>query len=178
MKREVLIAGFGGQGVMSIGKSLAELGMDKGLFVSWVPSYGPEMRGGTANCSVILSDAKIGSPIVTRPTELIAMNMPALDKFGTSVREGGTIFLNAPDKGDRVLPGVTVCPVPCDEIAGELGNLRAANMVMLGAYAAVTGFITPEEAAAYVRHLFGGRKSGLIELNLKALERGAACRTA
>ncbi len=178
MKREVLVAGFGGQGVMSIGKSLVELGMSKGLNVTWVPSYGPEMRGGTANCSVVLADGKIGSPIVTHPTELIAMNMPAMVKFGEAVKDGGTIFLNSGDIGALARPGITLCRVPCDEIAHELGNLRTANMVMLGAYAAVTGFFTPEDAAAYVRHLFSGRKSNLIELNLKALEMGAACRTA
>lgn len=178
MKREVLIAGFGGQGVMSIGKSLAELGMDKGYYVTWVPSYGPEMRGGTANCSVVLSGDKIGSPIVSHPTELIAMNMPAMDKFAMSVKEGGIIFINSSDKNTVIRPGIRVCRVPCDEIARELGNPRAANMVMLGAYAAATGFFSLEDAAAYVRHLFGGRKSNLIPINLKALEQGAACRTA
>lgn len=95
MKKEIVIAGFGGQGVMSIGKSLVEAGLEEGLEVSWVPSYGPEMRGGTANCSVIMSDEPVGSPIVYHPTELIAMNGPSLKKFEDEVVPGGTVFLNS-----------------------------------------------------------------------------------
>ena len=113
MKREIIIAGFGGQGVMSVGKTLVEAGMDEGLEVSWVPSYGPEMRGGTANCSVILATDPIGSPLVTEPTELIAMNGPSLAKFEDQVQPGGIIFINGMDIHPR-LPrkgcGSSTCP--------------------------------------------------------------------
>ena len=113
MKREIIIAGFGGQGVMSIGKTLVEAGMAENLEVSWVPSYGPEMRGGTANCSVILSSDPIGSPIISHPSELIAMNEPSLAKFEGSVVPGGTIFINGTDIDPGHVPeGVRVIRVP------------------------------------------------------------------
>ena len=102
MKKEIILSGFGGQGVMSIGKNLVEAGVEEELEVSWVPSYGPEMRGGTANCSVILSDERIGSPVVEAPTEVIAMNRPSLTKFEPSVVPGGTVFVNSSIVIDKV----------------------------------------------------------------------------
>jgi 2-oxoglutarate ferredoxin oxidoreductase subunit gamma len=176
MKREIIIAGFGGQGVMSVGKTLVEAGMAEGLEVSWVPSYGPEMRGGTANCSVILSSDPIGSPIVSNPTELIAMNKPSLSKFESSVLPGGFIFLNGMDIHPRSLPeGVRVISVPCGEIAGRLGNPKVANMVMLGAYIGATKALKADTLREMIRHKFTGPKAKLVELNLKALDEGLAC---
>lgn len=176
MKKEIMIAGFGGQGVMSIGKSLVEAGLKEGLEVSWVPSYGPEMRGGTANCSVILSEQSIGSPIVYRPSELIAMNAPSLKKFENEVLSNGMIFVNSTIiKGDTDREDVIVYKIPCDEIASELGNQKVSNMVMLGAYAVATGAIKIYTLREMVHHMFTGRKAKLVELNLKALEYGAAC---
>jgi len=135
MKKEVILSGFGGQGVMSIGKNLVEAAVAEELEASWVPSYGPEMRGGTANCTVIISDERIGAPLVENPTEVVAMNRAALAKFEKRVAPGGTVFVNSsiiPDKVAR--EDVTAVYVPCDEIAAELGNAKVANMVMLGAY--------------------------------------------
>ncbi|BFL14814.1 2-oxoacid:acceptor oxidoreductase family protein [Enterocloster clostridioformis] len=176
MKKEIMIAGFGGQGVMSIGKSLVEAGLQEGYEVSWVPSYGPEMRGGTANCSVILSSEPIGAPFVYTPSELIAMNGPSLKKFENDVLAGGIIFINSSvvtEGIDREV--VSVCKVPCDEIAGELGNPKVANMVMLGAYAAATKALSPATLQGMIRHMFTGPKAKLVDLNLRALERGIAC---
>ena len=178
MKREIIIAGFGGQGVMSIGKTLVEAGMAEDLEVSWVPSYGPEMRGGTANCSVILSSAPIGSPIISQPTELIAMNEPSLAKFETSVVPGGTIFINGTDIDPGHVPeGVRVIRVPCMEIAAKLGNSKVANMVMLGAYIGATKALKPETLREMIRHKFVGAKAKLVPLNLEALDQGLNCVT-
>ena len=176
MKREIIIAGFGGQGVMSIGKTLVEAGMAENLEVSWVPSYGPEMRGGTANCSVILSSDPIGSPIISHPSELIAMNEPSLAKFEGSVVPGGTIFINGTDIDPGHVPeGVRVIRVPCMEIAAKLGNPKVANMVMLGAYIGATKALKPETLREMIRHKFTGAKAKLVPLNLEALEQGLKC---
>ena len=176
MKKEIVIAGFGGQGVMSIGKSLVEAGLEEGLEVSWVPSYGPEMRGGTANCSVIMSDEPVGSPIVYHPTELIAMNGPSLKKFEDEVVPGGTVFLNSSiikEKVDR--EDLRVIQVPCDTIANELGNGKVANMVMLGAYIAATGALKADTLREMIRQMFTGPKAKLVDLNMTALARGMVC---
>jgi len=171
-----MIAGFGGQGVMSIGKTLVEAGMAEELEVSWVPSYGPEMRGGTANCSVILSDDTIGSPIIYTPTELIAMNTPSLKKFEKDVIPGGIIFLNSSIiKEDVEREDVRVIKVPCDQIAVELGNPKVANMVMLGAYIAATGALKVETIQEMLTHMFTGPKAKLVPLNMEAMARGASC---
>jgi len=176
MKKEVIMSGFGGQGVMSIGKNLVEAGLAEGLEVTWVPSYGPEMRGGTANCSVIISDERIGSPVVDVPTEVIAMNEPALQKFGPRLTNGGTLFINSSIiKEDVALDGVRVVCVPCDDIAEELGNLKVANMVMLGAYIGATKALRAETAETMISEMFTGKKAKLIPLNMEALHRGIAC---
>ena len=129
MKKEIVIAGFGGQGVMSIGKSLVEAGLEEGLEVSWVPSYGPEMRGGTANCSVIMSDEPVGSPIVYHPTELIAMNGPSLKKFEDEVVPGGTVFLNSSmnsDIGYRLsAPARSAAHTPCPRYSLAVRSIHA-----------------------------------------------------
>ena len=175
MKKEIMIAGFGGQGVMAIGKSIVEAGMGEGREVTWVPSYGPEMRGGTSNCSVILSDEPIGSPIVYAPSELIAMNGPSLEKFEQSVQSGGIIFINGDSDQAAHRRDVSVYPIPCDRIANGLGNPRVANMVMLGAYAAATGAIQKQTLEELIRHMFSGPKAHLIDLNLQALQAGMDC---
>lgn len=176
MKKEIIISGFGGQGVMSIGKSLAEAGVNESLEVSWVPSYGPEMRGGTANCSVVLSDQSIGSPLVSKPTELIAMNKPSLLKFESEVVPGGAIFINSSIIKDKVRrTDVSAYYVPCDGIAAELGNVKVANMVMLGAYISATGALKSETIRDMLTHMFTGPKAKLADLNMKALDQGAAC---
>ena len=176
MKKEIIISGFGGQGVMSIGKNLVEAGMEEGFFVTWAPSYGPEMRGGTANCHVVLSDKPVGSPVFTYPTELIAMNAPSIEKFGPLVQSGGLVFINSSvvsEKFER--PDVKTEYVPCEDIAYELGNPKVANMVMLGAYVGATGALKKETVERMIHEIFTGPKAKLIPLNLAALQRGMDC---
>ena len=176
MTNEIMIAGFGGQGVMAIGKTLAEAGMKENKDVSWLPSYGPEMRGGTANCCVVLTDDAIVSPIVLEPTELIAMNLPSLLKFEPTVKAGGTIFVNSSIISEKVSrTDVKVVYVPCLEIAQDLGNLKVANMVMLGAYIQAMGNLSFDTIKEMLVHMFTGPKAKLVDLNIEALARGAAC---
>lgn len=135
MFEQMIIAGFGGQGVLFVGKTLAYLGMDTGKNLSWLPSYGPEMRGGTCNCSVIISDNAIGSPIITNPDTLIVMNKPSLEKFVSTVKPNGLIVLDSSlidIKVDR--DDVNVVYIPAMEIAEKYGNAQLGNMVMAGAY--------------------------------------------
>lgn len=176
MTREIVIAGFGGQGVMSIGKTLAEAGLEEGLNVSWMPSYGPEMRGGTANCHVVLSTEAVGSPVVLEPTDLIAMSKPALLKFEEAVLPGGLILINSSIVEVKARRADTnAFYVPCIEIAGEIGNARVANMVMLGAYLKATGVVETETIHRMLASVFTGPKAALVELNMQALKRGADC---
>jgi len=176
MKKEIIISGFGGQGVMSIGKNLVEAGMDEGFHVTWAPSYGPEMRGGTANCSVVISDQPVGSPVFTHPTELIAMNAPSIDKFGSLVLSGGLVFVNSSVvKAPFLRPDVKTLYVPCEGIADEVGNPKVANMVMLGAYIAATGVLRQETIESMIVQMFTGPKAKLVPMNLEALHRGMAC---
>ena len=175
MTNEIMIAGFGGQGVMAIGKTLAEAGMKEGKDVSWLPSYGPEMRGGTANCCVVISSEPIICPIVLEPTELIAMNLPSLLKFEPSVVPNGTVFVNSSIIQEKVQrPDVRAVYVPCLEIAQDLGNLKVANMVMLGAYIEVAHAVTVDTVMDNLKLMFGERKAHLLPINRQAMEAGAA----
>ena len=175
MTNEIMIAGFGGQGVMAIGKTLAEAGMKEGKDVSWLPSYGPEMRGGTANCCVVISSEPIICPIVLEPTELIAMNLPSLLKFEPTVVPNGTVFVNSSIIQEKVQrTDLRAIYVPCLEIAQELGNLKVANMVMLGAIQAATEVVTDDNLVQTLRDWLGEKKAHLLEINLKAIEAGRA----
>ncbi len=176
MTNEIMIAGFGGQGVMAIGKTLAEAGMKEGKDVSWLPSDGPEMRGGTANCCVVISEEEIICHIVLEPTELIAMNLPSLLKFEPTVKAGGTIFVNSSIITEKVSrEDVRAVYVPCLDIANELGNAKVANMVMLGAYIEAMGNLGTDTIKEMLVHMFTGPKAKLVDLNIEALRRGAAC---
>jgi len=176
MIRELTAAGFGGQGALAIGKNLVEAGMKEGLKVTWTPSYGPEMRGGTANCSVVLSDTRIGSPVFAHPSDLIALNLPSLHKFCASVKPGGNIFINSSTIEETVArEDVNVYTIPCAEIASECGNEKAANMVMLGAYIEATGVVKPETAVEIIREMFAGKKEKYIPGNIAAMRAGMAC---
>jgi 2-oxoglutarate ferredoxin oxidoreductase subunit gamma len=174
METDVVIAGFGGQGVLLMGKMLAYAGMHEGKEVSYLPSYGPEMRGGTANCTVVISDRPVGSPVVARPRAVLAMNLPSLDKFETQVRPGGVLVVNTslvnrqPERQD-----VTVVAVPASDIAIALESPRSANMVALGAYLGVTRALPVEAVAEAIREAFA-RKPDAVEVNLRALEQGYA----
>jgi 2-oxoglutarate ferredoxin oxidoreductase subunit gamma len=175
LNEKIICAGFGGQGVMSMGQLLTYAGMLEGKEVSWLPSYGPEMRGGTANCNVMLSDSMIGSPIITDDaTTAIIMNLPSLDKFESDVVAGGRILINSSlieKKVERT--DVDAYYVPANEIAVELGNGRAANMVMLGAYLELVSPVAVDSIIEAFKKVFGERKAHLIPLNQAALEKGA-----
>jgi 2-oxoglutarate ferredoxin oxidoreductase subunit gamma len=172
MYNEVIMAGFGGQGVLLIGKLLAYAGMKEGREVTWMPAYGPEMRGGTCNCTVVLSSRPVGSPITKSPHGLIVLNLPSLDKFESTVRPGGTIVVNTtlvtrlPRRSD-----VTVVPVACNEIAQECGTAKAANMVALGAFLGVTGLADMAKVKDVLAETFASRPK-LIDVNQACLDRG------
>ncbi len=176
MKKEIIISGFGGQGGLAIGKNLAEAGMAEGLNVTWAPSYGPEMRGGTANCSVVLSDKPVGSPVFAHPTELIALNEPSLAKFEAGVLPGGTVFVNSDVVTDKVSRAdLTAYYIPCAKIAEEVGNPKVSNMVMLGAYVAATKILKSETIETMIREMFTGPKAKFVPLNIEAFHRGMEC---
>ena len=173
MHEEIIMAGFGGQGVMSIGQLLAYSGMTEGLNVSWMPSYGPEMRGGTANCTVIVSDSKIASPLTSKPDSVIVMNLPSQDKFSPKVKEGGLVVTNTSLIEKEVeRKDVEVIKVPANEIANELGNTKVANMIMLGAYLARKDIIDLDTVKDSLSSVLPERHHGLIPLNEEALDRG------
>jgi 2-oxoglutarate ferredoxin oxidoreductase subunit gamma len=175
MMHEIIISGFGGQGVMAMGKMLAEAGMKEGLSVNWLPSYGPEVRGGTANCSVMLSSERIISPLVQEPTEIIVMNKPSLLRFEPQLVCGGIAFVNSSIIEIKTARrDITTYYIPCLDIAQQLGNTKAANMVMLGAYIAVTKCMKPETVEDMLAHLFTGTKADYLSLNREALRQGAA----
>ena len=174
MLERIIISGFGGQGVMLMGRLLAYAGMIEGKKVAWMPSYGPEMRGGTANCTVLISSNEIGSPIVSHPKILIAMNQPSLDKFEPNVRENGLIILNSSlIKREVKRKDVNIIRIPADDIAGKLGNSRAANMVVLGAYVKKSGVVKMETIFKALEKALAGRNQKLIDINKKALKQGA-----
>lgn len=176
MKKEIIISGFGGQGGLAIGKNLAEAGMAEGLNVTWSPSYGPEMRGGTANCSVVLSDKPVGSPVFAHPTELIALNEPSLEKFEAGVVSGGQVFINSDVVTAKVSRSdLTAYYIPCNTIADEIGNPKVSNMVMLGAYVAGTGILKPETIEQMIQEMFTGAKAKFVPLNIEAFRRGCQC---
>lgn len=172
---DIIIAGFGGQGVLVLGQLITYAGMIEDKAVSWFPSYGPEQRGGTCNCSVVISDEEIGSPIVSKPTVAIVMNAPSLDRFEPTVAPGGLIVYNStliqqkPKRDD-----VKVVAVPANEIADELGNARVANMVLLGAFIEATGLIDIASVQESLKQVLSERHHHLIPLNMQALERGRA----
>jgi 2-oxoglutarate ferredoxin oxidoreductase subunit gamma len=173
MQIEAKFAGFGGQGILLAGKLLAEAGMEEGQQVAWIPSYGPEMRGGTAYCTVVIADRPIGSPIVNAPLHLVAMNRPSLEKFAPLVRPQGMIIVNnslISIKSDRT--DVLELLIPCNQIANELGNIKGPNMVVLGAYVAASKVVSLETIEHIVRLEFKN-KPKFVDLNVLALKKGA-----
>ncbi len=172
MQKEVMFAGFGGQGILSIGKILAHAAMEEGKEVIWIPSYGPEMRGGTAYCMVVISDRKIGSPIIKRPQHLVAMNRPSLDKFAPEVKPEGVILINTSlipvDAGRSDIDEVKV---PASDIANSLGSMRSANIVALSAFTARSGIVEFDTMKQCVKNEFM-KKPKVLELNMLAVEEG------
>ena len=169
----ILIAGFGGQGVLFAGKCLAYKGLIEDKQVSWLPSYGPEMRGGTANCSVILSDTPVGSPIVSNPNVLIAMNLPSLDKYESATVAGGRIFVESTLIDRKVERNdVEAFYIPATKIATELGAPTLANMVMLGKVIKETGAVNFGDIEEGLKKVIPARKADMLAINLKAIEAG------
>jgi 2-oxoglutarate ferredoxin oxidoreductase subunit gamma len=174
MQTEVFLAGFGGQGVMFAGQVLSYAAMDAGREVTWIPSYGPEMRGGTANCTVVIADEEIGSPLVQDPPAVIVMNLPSLDKYEPTVKAGGVLVVNSSmvDR-DVTRSDITWVSLPCNEIAEQAGDRRMANIVALGALLTLVPVLTLEEVESSLRVHMPGRHKHLLPKNLEALKRGA-----
>ncbi len=173
MEHQILMAGFGGQGIMLMGQMLAYAGMKDGRYVSWLPSYGPEQRGGTAHCSVIISDEPVGSPVVTEPTICVVMNHPSLARFMDTVQERGHIFINSSlTDGSVERDDIEVVRIPVTDEGEALGTTRVANMVMLGALTTVEGLISLETLKGVLPGVLPERRHSLIPLNVQALERG------
>lgn len=172
MMDKVIIAGFGGQGVMFLGKVLAYAGMGSNLELLWIPSYGPEMRGGTANCSVVLSDEEINSPVVDLADAAIVLNKPAYDKFAPRVKPGGVLIVNSSlAKPDNVRDDIAIIEIPATDIANELGNSSIANMVCLGAVLPSLGLVNYEKVEKTMDKLTKKRPE-LLEVNLTAINKG------
>ena len=172
-----VLSGFGGQGLLFAGKVMAYAGLLDGRHVSWMPSYGPEMRGGTANCSVSLSDDAIGTPFITKPTAVIAMNQPSVEKFGPTVVPGGTIIIDSTlamngAEGVDIADGVNVVTFKATEMAEEAGLKGLANIICLGKLWAETHFCDRETLDAALRKNVPPKRAHLLEPNLKALQMG------
>ncbi len=173
MNKEILIAGFGGQGILFSGKFLAYEGLIDGKEVSWLPSYGPEMRGGTANCSIIISDNKIGSPIVDKPDTLIAMNTPSFDKYINEIKAGGMALVDSSlidKKTDRA--DIEAYYIPATKMASESGLTGLANMIMIGLFIKKSGIIPQENIEKAMAKVVSAKKQNLFDLNMKAVKMG------
>jgi 2-oxoglutarate ferredoxin oxidoreductase subunit gamma len=175
MQTEIVISGFGGQGVLFAGEMLAYAGMAEGKHVTWFPSYGPEMRGGTANCIVIISDEEIGSPMVRNPQVAIAMNLPSLDKYENQLKPGGLMVINSSIVTRPVKrTDIRVLAIPGNEAAEELGNSRLANMIMLGGLVANQPVLPLEALQRALDEHLPERHRKFLPLNMKALDKGAS----
>ncbi|HLE23671.1 MAG TPA: 2-oxoacid:acceptor oxidoreductase family protein [Anaerolineales bacterium] len=174
MQTELTISGFGGQGALFAGTLLAFTGLENGKHVTWIPSYGPEMRGGTAHCTVIVADEEIGSPVVRHPAGVIVMNIPSLERYEPLVKTGGVLIVNSslvdrrPERTDLVAR-----MIPANEIAEQLGDKRMANMVLLGGYLAVQPVFTLEQVGASLEKHIPAHRRNLLGKNLEAMRRGA-----
>ncbi len=173
MTTQILIAGFGGQGVLFAGKCLAYEGLFENKQVSWLPSYGPEMRGGTANCSVIISDTPVGSPIVTYPDVLIAMNLPSLDKYENDVTKNGKVFIDSTLISRKVTrEDISAYYIPATKMANDNGTPTLANMIMLGKMIKETGIVAFDSAVEAMKKVVSAKHADLLEANIKALKMG------
>ena len=173
MQNETIFAGFGGQGVLFAGKVMAYAAMLEGLQVTWFPSYGPEMRGGTANCTVVISDEEIGSPQVLKPRAAIVMNLPSLDKYEDTVAPDGYLVINTSMVNRKAKRNdIHVLELPGTELAEELGDKRFANIIMLGALLAKANFLKMESVEKGLKKGLSGKKADLLDVNLEALQKG------
>ena len=172
MQTEIKFAGFGGQGILLSAKLLAYAAMKQGFFVAWVPSYGPEMRGGTAYCTVVIGDKRIGSPIIKNPSHLVAMNRPSLEKFAADVKPGGVILINSsliPTRSNRT--DIVELIVPANDSAIKVGSIKCANIIALSAFAAKAKIVDMEVLRHCVMDEFSA-KPKIIPLNMKAFDEG------
>jgi 2-oxoglutarate ferredoxin oxidoreductase subunit gamma len=173
MQYDIIFSGFGGQGALFAGQLLAYAALDAGRNVTWIPSYGPEMRGGTAHCTVIVSDQPIGSPLVRHPTNVVALNNPSVEKYEPLLASGGALIYNASLVTRPIARGdIHAVAIPASEVAAELGNGRLLNMVMLGALLEQTGVLPLEAVERAIEEHLPARHRGLLELNRLALRRG------
>jgi 2-oxoglutarate ferredoxin oxidoreductase subunit gamma len=173
MQKEIIIAGFGGQGVLFGGQVLTYAAMDAGKEVTWIPSYGPEMRGGTANCTIVIADDEIGSPLVKNPPLAIALNLPSFDKYENELLQGGTLVVNQSmvDRGPK-RKDIKVIFVPCNEIAEEIGDRKLLNMVALGALLTALPELTLKDLEKTLEAHMPERHKNLLPKNIEALKRG------
>ncbi len=173
MTTNILLAGFGGQGILFSGKFLAYGGLNENKKISWLPSYGPEMRGGTANCSVIISDEPVGSPIVTKPDVLVAMNLPSLDKYEASVVSGGKIFVDSSLIERKVeRSDVEVFYIPATQLAKQMNAPTLANMIISGKLIKETSVIKFENVEAALKKVVSAKHADLLSVNLEAIKKG------
>ncbi len=175
MKNSVIMAGFGGQGILLIGNMLAYAGLAEGKHVTYMPAYGVEMRGGTANCTVVVSDEPIGSPIVGKPDAVIVMNLPSLKKFESWIKPGGILLVNTslvpPDQQTR--EDITAYSIPANDLATGMGNARLANMILIGAYAEAAGVVSQDSLINSLSKVISERNARFIPQNIKAIKLGA-----
>lgn len=174
MKEQIILAGFGGQGIMLAGRLLSYSGMLTEKQVCWLPSYGPEMRGGTANCHVTISDKTISSPIISRASSAIVMNKPSFEKFEQYISQNGRIFINS-DLIDAktTRSDIKGYYIPANEIAKEVGNNKTANIVMLGAFIEATKILDKEDVIRAIEDILGKKNSKLLPLNILAFNKGS-----
>lgn len=175
MQEEIIISGFGGQGSLFAGQLLAYAAMGQGLYVTWIPSYGPEMRGGKARCTVVVSDQEIGAPLVRRPSAAIVLNIPSMEAFEPAVKSDGVLVVNSsmvPNKSER--DDIQVIYVRASDIATELGNVRMANVLCLGALVDATDVVPLEAVEEALDDHLPARHRDLLDLNKEALRKGAA----
>ena len=173
MKYEIICSGFGGQGALTIGKVLAQSAMEEGKNVTWLPSYGPEMRGGTANVSVVISDSIIASPMVEKPNVLVALNQPSVDKFINDVSTNGLVIINsdmAPRKCER--KDVDIVYIPMTKIAHEIGEIKVLNMIAVGAVIAKTKMVDLDTISEYFSKKLKGKNEELLQNNIKGINMG------
>ncbi len=174
MTTQILLSGFGGQGILFTGKFLAYRGLLQNKNVSWLPSYGPEMRGGTASCSVIVSDEEVGSPIISTPDILVAMNLPSFEKFVPTVKAGGIVIADSSlIEAESARDDISVYRIPATSLASDMGKQSLANMVVLGKLLSVLGEYDVEEIKTALAKVIPPKKADMLEINLKAMQLGA-----
>ena len=174
-EKSLIAAGFGGQGLMVLGQLVAYTGIEEGRFVSWIPSYGPEMRGGTANCCVIVSSEEIGAPVVSEADAIVVMNQPSFEKFKDDVKKGGVLLYNSDlVEAAGVRSDIRLIAVPANTIAMQEGSDKVANIAMLGALVAATGIVGDAVCVETIKEKLGKKKPEFLPMNLSTYEKGKA----